>query len=45
MTWKQTLNLWEFFQGVRSWLLLIGFVLLSLALTLKQQAVKNTNNF
>ncbi len=27
--WKQTRNRWEFFQGVRSWLLLIGFVLLS----------------
>ena len=34
--WKQIRNRWEFFQGVRSWLLLIGFVLLSLALTLKQ---------
>ncbi len=34
--WKQTRTRWEFFQGVRSWLLLIGFVLLSLALTLKQ---------
>ena len=34
--WKQTRNRWEFFQGVRSWLLLLGFVLLSLALTLKQ---------
>jgi uncharacterized membrane protein len=33
--WKQTRNRWEFFQGVRSWLLLLGFVLLSLALTLK----------
>ena len=33
--WKATRNRWEFFQGVRSWLLLIGFVLLSLALTLK----------
>src|SRR5258708_20959056 len=33
--WKQTRTRWEFFQGVRSWLLLIGFVLLSLALTLK----------
>jgi hypothetical protein len=33
--WKQTRNRWEFFQGVRSWLLLIGFVLLSLALTLQ----------
>jgi len=34
--WKETRNRWEFFQGVRSWLLLIGFVLLRLALTLKQ---------
>jgi uncharacterized membrane protein len=34
--WKQTRTRWEFFQGIRSWLLLIGFVLLSLALTLKQ---------
>ena len=34
--WKETRNRWEFFQGVRSWLLLLGFVLLSLALTLKQ---------
>ena len=25
--WKQTRNRWEFFQGLRSWLLLIGFVL------------------
>jgi hypothetical protein len=33
--WKQTRNRWEFFQGLRSWLLLLGFVLLSLALTLK----------
>ncbi|HLZ62056.1 MAG TPA: DUF1772 domain-containing protein [Ktedonosporobacter sp.] len=33
--WKETRTRWEFFQGVRSWLLLIGFVLLSLALTLK----------
>ena len=33
--WKQTRNRWEFFQGIRSWLLLLGFVLLSLALTLK----------
>jgi uncharacterized membrane protein len=29
--WKQVRNRWEFFQGVRSWLLLIGFVLLCLA--------------
>jgi hypothetical protein len=35
INWKETRNRWEFFQGVRSWLLLIGFVLLSLALTLK----------
>jgi len=34
--WKQMRNRWEFFQGVRSWLLLIGFVLLSLAFTFKQ---------
>ena len=34
--WKQVRTRWELFQGVRSWLLLIGFVLLSLALTLKQ---------
>lgn len=34
--WKQVRTRWEFFQGIRSWLLLIGFVLLSLALTLKQ---------
>jgi len=25
--WKATRNRWEFFQGLRSWLLLIGFVL------------------
>ena len=25
--WKQVRNRWEFFQGLRSWLLLIGFVL------------------
>ncbi len=25
--WKQTRNRWEFFQALRSWLLLIGFVL------------------
>ena len=29
--WKQVRNRWEYFQGVRSWLLLIGFVLLCLA--------------
>ena len=32
--WKQIRNRWEFFQALRSWLLLIGFVLLSLAITL-----------
>jgi len=32
--WKKSRDRWEFFQGVRSWLLLIGFVLLCLALTL-----------
>lgn len=25
--WKETRNRWEFFQGLRSWLLLIGFIL------------------
>ena len=29
--WKATRNRWEFFQGVRSWLLLIGFVLVCAA--------------
>ena len=29
--WKEIRNRWEFFQGVRSWLLLIGFFLLCLA--------------
>ena len=33
--WKERRNRWEFFQGVRSWLLLIGFVLLCLAMTLR----------
>ena len=32
--WKQKRNRWEFFQGVRSWLLLIGFALLCVAVTL-----------
>lgn len=32
--WKQTRNRWEFFQGLRSWLLLIGSVLLCVAITL-----------
>lgn len=31
--WKATRNKWEFFQGLRSWLLLIGFVLVCLAVT------------
>ena len=31
--WKATRNRWEFFQGVRSWLLLIGFVLLCAAVS------------
>ena len=33
--WKETRNRWEFFQGLRSWLLLFGFVLLCLAMTLR----------
>jgi Domain of unknown function (DUF1772) len=33
--WKEIRNRWEFFQGLRSWLLLLGFVLLVLAFTLK----------
>ncbi|MDQ2840957.1 MAG: DUF1772 domain-containing protein [Acidobacteriota bacterium] len=33
--WKEERNRWEFFQGLRSWLLLIGFVLLCLAVTLQ----------
>ena len=36
--WKKTRNRWEFFQGMRSWLLLIGFVLLSLATALHSKA-------
>jgi uncharacterized membrane protein len=32
--WKATRHRWEFFQAVRSWLLLLGFVLLCLAATL-----------
>jgi uncharacterized membrane protein len=31
--WKATRNKWEFFQGLRSWLLLLGFVLLAAAIT------------
>jgi hypothetical protein len=37
--WKQTRNRWEFFQGVRSWLLFIGFILLCLAVALRQGSV------
>ena len=33
--WKATRDRWEFFQGLRSWLLLAGFVLLCLATTLR----------
>jgi len=32
--WKEIRNRWGFFQGIRSWLLLIGFVLLCVAITL-----------
>jgi Domain of unknown function (DUF1772) len=32
--WKRTRNRWEFLRGVRSWLLLIGFLLLCLAVSL-----------
>lgn len=39
LDWKQTRNRWEFFQGVRSWLLLIGFILLCLAVVLRQRPV------
>jgi predicted membrane protein len=31
--WKEKRNRWEFFQALRSWLLLIGFVLLCVAIT------------
>lgn len=31
--WEQTRNRWELFQGVRSWLLLAGFVLICAAAT------------
>ncbi len=31
--WKETRNRWEFFQGLRSWLLLIGFVLVCVGAT------------
>jgi uncharacterized membrane protein len=33
--WKQSRDRWEFFQGLRSWLLLIGFALLCLAMSLR----------
>lgn len=33
--WKETRNRWEIFQGLRSWLFLIGFVLLCLVVTLR----------
>ena len=33
--WKRVRNRWEFFQGLRSWLLLLGFLLLCLAMTLR----------
>lgn len=29
--WEQTRNRWELFQGVRSWLLLLGYVLVCVA--------------
>lgn len=32
--WKELRNRWEVFQGLRSWLFLLGFVLLCLAMTL-----------
>ncbi len=32
--WKETRNRWEFFQAVRSWLLLLGFILLCLAVSM-----------
>ena len=31
--WERTRSRWEFFQGVRSWLLLIGFILVCAAAT------------
>jgi len=31
--WERTRGRWEFFQGVRSWLLLVGFVLVCAAVT------------
>jgi len=35
--WKQTRNRWELFQGLRSWLLLIGFVLVCLSAAVAQR--------
>ena len=32
--WKETRNRWEFFQGVRSWLLLLGYILFCVAFTI-----------
>ena len=34
--WKETRNRWELFQGIRSWLLLVGFVLLCLAVAARE---------
>jgi uncharacterized membrane protein len=31
--WQRTRNRWEFFQGVRSWLLLAGFIVVAAAIT------------
>jgi uncharacterized membrane protein len=31
--WRQTRRRWELFQGIRSWLLLVGFALLAAAVT------------
>ncbi|MBV9492346.1 MAG: DUF1772 domain-containing protein [Verrucomicrobia bacterium] len=33
--WKQTRNRWELFQGLRSWLLLVGFILVCSAVTIR----------
>ncbi len=33
--WKRTRDRWEFFQAVRSWLLLLGFVLLCWAFMMR----------
>jgi uncharacterized membrane protein len=34
--WKEKRNRWEFYQGVRSWLLLIGFILICLAVAARR---------